>query len=762
MAGTFSDIRILDFSRDIPGMYTSLLMGDMGAEVIKIEPLGGDPLRSNPNYRFYNRGKKSICLDLSSDKGMQNLHSLIQSSDVIVTTWLLSEAKSAFLDYENLSKINPSILHCSIPPYGDVGPMADIPGDEGTIGTYTGIHEGQGGETGTPLYVQLPFPTYGTAFTASLAVSAALFERETSGLGQKIEVPLYAGSTAMQATGFIDGEKVITPARRRGPGPSTGLPVYRLYKCADDWIFVACGNNVFWNKLCMALECFDLLEDVRFLEAPWNIPSEHWSALAEVLEPIFASNSRDHWLNILRENDVPCAPAETREWFSQHPQVIHNEMLQKIEDPELGLTTQVSPPLKFSISKSPKPQPARYPGEDNSLLDTCIPKDPIPLGKISQHPLEEIKVVDLTGYIAGAYGTTLLADLGADVLKIESFAGDGFRQNGAAFQGWNQGKRGMILNLKDPKGLDIFHQLVREADVVTENYRGGIAANLGVDYKSLRKVNPKIIYSTVNGYGLTGPFSEYPAFDPLIQAQGGAMKDQGGSGDPVFLRIAASDYSSAILSAYGIVSALYYRSRHNEGQHVEISLVNAAFAYQAAEYFNYPNKPTKPRLASVGQSVDYRLYKAEDGWFFLSCREDIEWNKMCHAVGMSDLASHNKESRAENQDVLNQKLESLFINSQVSVWIDIFRKSGVKCAVNKSLRVIHDDPQAHSLGLITENDSYNLGRIKLQGLPFRFSRTPGKLDLPAPDHGEHTDQVLEELGFLKENIVALRSKRIVG
>ena len=112
MTSTFSDIRILDFSRDIPGIYASILMSDMGAEVIKIEPLGGDPLRSDPNYRFYNRGKKSICLDLSSDKEMQNLHSLIKSSDVIVTTWLLSEAKAIFLDYENLSKINPSILHC--------------------------------------------------------------------------------------------------------------------------------------------------------------------------------------------------------------------------------------------------------------------------------------------------------------------------------------------------------------------------------------------------------------------------------------------------------------------------------------------------------------------------------------------------------------------------------------------------------------------------------------------------------------------------
>ena len=120
MVAIFSDIRILDFSRDIQGMYTSLLMSDMGAEVIKIEPVGGDPLRSDPNYRFYNRGKKSICLDLSIENQLENLHALIKSSDVVVTTWLQSEAKSTFLDYENLSKINPSLLYCSMPPYGDV------------------------------------------------------------------------------------------------------------------------------------------------------------------------------------------------------------------------------------------------------------------------------------------------------------------------------------------------------------------------------------------------------------------------------------------------------------------------------------------------------------------------------------------------------------------------------------------------------------------------------------------------------------------
>jgi len=190
--------------------------------------------------------------------------------------------------------------------------------------------------------------------------------------------------------------------------------------------------------------------------------------------------------------------------------------------------------------------------------------------------------------------------------------------------------------------------------------------------------------------------------------------------------------------------------------------VNAAFAYQAAEYFDYANKPAKPRLGSVGQSVDYRLYEAADGWFFLSCREDIEWSKMCHAIGKNAVANYGKEARGENEDALNQTLESIFIEKTVSFWIDLFRKSRVKCAPNRTLRIIHDDPQAHSLGLITENNSYNLGRIRLQGLPFRFSRTPGKLDLPAPDHGEHTNQVLMELGFSNNDITSLKSKRIVG
>ena len=748
-------------SQNEAGMYAGLLMADMGAEVIKVEPINGDPLRQNDNYRLYNRGKKSISLDLSDSRDIKTFDALIKKSDVFIQTYLIKEAKSAFLDFDSISNKNESLIYCSIPPYGDEGPLRNIPGDAGTLASYTGIYEGQGGETGNPLFVQLPFVSYGTAFTASTAIAAALYERTHSGKGQKVEVPMYAGSVAMQATGFIIGDEIpdpsITPNRPKG-----GLPVYRLYQCSDSWIFIACGNNVFWNKFCIALDLIDLLEDERYVGAPWNIPIEHWQFLSDTLEPIFLSKTSSHWLELLRDNDIPCAPAGDRESFTHHPQVIHNKMLLEIDDPILGKTTQPAPPVIFSKSPAQVKSPAPTIGQHNgNTFEKHMSSES--LNTSLKHPLQGIKIVDLTGYIAGAYGTTLLADLGADVIKVESFAGDGFRQNSTAFQGWNQGKRGIIVNLKSEEGMNIFHQLVRDCDVVTENYRAGIAKKLKVDYQSLYKINHKIIYSTVNGYGINGPFSEYPTFDPLIQAQSGAMRDQGGTGDPVFLRIAASDYSSAILSAYAITAALFHRAKTKVGQQIEIPLINSAFAYQFEEYFNYPGKPDKTRSTHLGTSTGYRLYKAADGWFFLSCENSSDWARLCDVLQRPDLNKNRGLIDRKNiSEYLMQSLEETFSRKTVKYWITTLREANIKCAPNRSIRKIHEDAQAAYNGLTTETTSFNLGKIRLQGLPFKFSRTPGKLGLPAPSHGQHTEVVLSQLGYSCNQILDLKERRIVG
>ncbi len=763
MAGPYTDIRVLDFSRDMAGRYATMMMADMGAEVIRVESPDAVANESNRSNRLFDRGKKSIFLDLSSPEGMIRLTDILKSADMLFETWLVSEAKSAFLDYETVSKINPFLIYCSTPPYGDTGPMAEIPGDDGTVGAFTGIHEGQGGETGTPLFVRLPLVSYGTAFSICLAGASALLERNQSGIGQNVTVPLYSGSAIIQATSFIDGVNVPAP-RKRPPSASGGLPTYRLYKCSDDWLFMACGNNVFWNKMCIALEQYEFLEDERFTNAPWGISMDDWHVISEVLEPLFASNTREHWLKVLHDGDVPCGPAETREWFKNHPQAIYNGMMATVEDPILGLTEQPGPPIEMSESVPAIQGPAPIPGSTNVInVSEKSPNVPSP-GTSKNHPLEGIKIIDLTGYIAGSYGTRLLANLGAEVLKIESFAGDGFRQNSAAFQGWNQGKQGMILNLKDPEGLGIFHDLIKDADIVAENFRGGIAKRLKVDYEDLQKINPSLIYSTVTGYGSSGPSSHLPTFDPLIQAQGGAMRDQGGDGDPVFLRVAASDYSSAILSAFGMVSALYHRDRTGNGQRVEVSLVNSAFAYQAAEYFDYPGKKDETRLGSVGHSADYRLYKASDGWIFLSCKEPSEWLKMCKALGQDNLSMYSDVSiRIQADTQLNPWLEAIFATGTVSKWITTLRGHDVKCSESQSITRIHKEPQAQALGLLTTDMAFGeLGEIRTMGIPFQFSRTSGKLDIPAPDHGEHTDEILDSLGFDNTQIFDFRERGIVG
>ena len=382
-----------------------------------------------------------------------------------------------------------------------------------------------------------------------------------------------------------------------------------------------------------------------------------------------------------------------------------------------------------------------------------------------KHPLDGVKVVDLAAYIAGSYCSSLLADMGARVIKVESPAGDRFRAMGGGFQGWNRGKRAMVLNLTSEEGRDILYRMVAEADVVTENYRPGVAEKLGADYESLRRVNPNIIYCTVTGYGMTGPYSEKPAFDPLLQAESGAMAAEGGEDNPpVFLRIPITDYSASILAAYGVAAALFHRARTGQGQRLETSLLNAAIAVQAEEFLSYPGKEPSPRVGSLGLSSTYRHYQASDGWLFLSCGDDESWRKMCEVLGRTDLAEKypDKATRTTHDAEIGVELESVFSTKVRQHWLSRLEAARVKSAPSRHSWYLHEDPQAIHLGLTVDADSPDAGPIKQMGLPFRFSRTPGKIWGPSPSQGQHTDEVLSEMGFSPREVAELRERGVVA
>ena len=367
MSGALHGTTIIDLCRDMPGSYACMLLGDMGAEVIKIEPADGDPARSDPTFRLWNRGRKSLAVDIRSTEGRDIFARLIARSDVLVETYMARETRELGVDYDTVGPSNPGLVYCAMPPFGESGPLADVPADEGVVAAHAGIYADQGGHGRPPMFVGLPIVSYGAAFLAAFAVASALYTREIDGLGQKVEVPWYGGGVAMQSGSIVAGPNIVNWARSAQHQPGAN-PVYRLYRCRDDWIVIACATTAFWNKLCIALEVEHLVEDPRYADAPWNIPVEHQEFLSSLIGESLERRPRAHWLEYLAAHDVPCAPAGPREDFVRHPQLLHNKMLVEERNPDLGLTRQIGVPVKLYETPGTPGMPTPRAGQDTDGL----------------------------------------------------------------------------------------------------------------------------------------------------------------------------------------------------------------------------------------------------------------------------------------------------------------------------------------------------------------------------------------------------------
>ncbi|MBI4312883.1 MAG: CoA transferase [Chloroflexi bacterium] len=344
MAGVLDGVTVLDLAGEIAGPYACMLMACMGARVIKVEPPGGSPERADPRFYLWNRGKESVALDLGQPRDREMVARLAGRSDILVQSWGPSEAEALGLHYQALHPLNPRLIYCAAPPYPSNTPLAYAPGDAHTVAAEFGIMADQGAPDG-PTFIYAPLAAYGAAFTLCLAASAALLWREDSGLGQKVEVSLAHGAIAMQSAQFVYGPDLRGRGSPRRQGIRVGIPVYRLFKAKDGWFFLACGNNTFFNKLCILLGRPELAEDERYRDAPWGIPVEHYDALADVVEPIFSAESVEYWVTLLIGNDIPCAPVEDRAQYLRHPQLAVNQTFVPLEDAFLGPTLQMGMPL---------------------------------------------------------------------------------------------------------------------------------------------------------------------------------------------------------------------------------------------------------------------------------------------------------------------------------------------------------------------------------------------------------------------------------
>jgi crotonobetainyl-CoA:carnitine CoA-transferase CaiB-like acyl-CoA transferase len=384
--------------------------------------------------------------------------------------------------------------------------------------------------------------------------------------------------------------------------------------------------------------------------------------------------------------------------------------------------------------------------------------------------LDGLRVLDVTQVMAGPFCAMLLADLGADVIKVEPPSGDSTRQmpgavagDSPSFNAVNRGKRSVALNLKTSGGRDAFVRLARSTDIVIENYRPGVMAALGLDYPTLSALNPGVVYASISGYGQTGPSRDKGGFDLIAQGVAGIMSVTGETGGPpVKAGVPLTDLGAGLFAAVGILAALEARHRTGAGQHIDTSLVDAGVAlsvWEATEYFSGIGVPQA--LGSAHRmNAPYQAIRCADGFITLGAANERLFRRLCDVLGHTEWTTMpefaDNARRVRNREALAARIESITVEQPRSHWLALLEANDIPCGPINDYAQVFADSQVRAREMIVEVDHPTLGRLRTLGSPLKMSGTPPDVRRRAPRLGEHTDVVLREAGFSDEEIAAMR------
>jgi formyl-CoA transferase len=396
----------------------------------------------------------------------------------------------------------------------------------------------------------------------------------------------------------------------------------------------------------------------------------------------------------------------------------------------------------------------------------------MPIPHASQ-ALARFTVLDLTRVRAGPTCVRQLADWGANVVKVDALLEDSGEQlggprQGSDFQNLHRNKRAISLNLKKPEGLEVFRRLVEKADVVVENFRPDVKAKLGIDYESVRKINPRIVYGSISGFGQDGPYHKRPGFDQIAQGMGGLMSITGAPGEgPMRVGIPVADLTAGLFCAMGILTALLEREVSGEGQWVKTSLLQAqifVLDFQAARWL-MEKDVAKQAGNDHPTSIPTGVFKTSDGYINIATTGGRIWQRFCEALGAPDLVNRPEYAtgpdRSKNRKALNAEINKFTEKKSSETWVNEFNAAGVPCGPIYSIDQVFADAQVEHLGIAQDVPNDEGRHIRLVGQPFTLSRTPSKMVARPPEFGEQTEEVLAEFGFNKDEIAGLRQKKIV-
>jgi crotonobetainyl-CoA:carnitine CoA-transferase CaiB-like acyl-CoA transferase len=759
-------VRVADLTGSVAGAVAGMLLADLGADVVKVHPPGAVPPDGQRGRVMWDRGKRAVSADPASADDLLALDQLIVGADV-----LLVGTSGPGINYRGLidrgRRPGEPGFWVVMPPY--LLEETPWPGDRESAGllfAWLGHAWNQSSYADAPVDCLFPLALHMQGIWAAIVAVALLAGRQRGLSLAPLAVAGGAHGAQLVSPGnFAAGRD--EPHVHRPGGPGGALPNYRTYRCGDgQWLFLAAFSNAFIERGLTAAGAGWIFEDPRVGGETGNLRlPENLTWVARELEKVFATRPRDEWLDLLEAADCPAAPVNEPGTWLDHDQV-RALGLRLAAAGDAGQEIVMPGPL---VSLSLTPASVRGPAASSwppitrlrpLWLDTGTaarraaggPASPGPR-ESPQPPLSGLRVLDLGTIIAGPYVGSLLADLGADVIKIERPPlGDEFRvahggRGGSSFEVYNRDQRSAMLDLSPGDDRVLFDRLVGAADVVVDNYRAGVAGRLGIAHDQLADINPDVVTVSISAFGDTGPLGRRPGFDPVIQAMSGIMRAQGGpaqADSPAFLTVPINDVLAAGLATLGACAALLARTRLGRGQHVDVTL-SAASCLLQSEFLTRSNGssayPAGGRDFAGPGPLD-RLYQAADGWVRLAASPG-----QLPALAGAGLAPAPGQAEA-GDEALAAGIAALLAGLPAAEVIARAHAAGVPAVRARQAHELTADAQLISHGLLTvlERDDSGVtlvgpGRwLQMPGLP---AREPGN----APGGGEHTEIVRREVGL---------------